>query len=220
MTIPTMFRQLIGDAISRKDQGERNELRKLPPSRSSQQHMTVSHPFYTALEVVWSTCPGPRPGLACYSIEEKYANYGPQRPTDDQTRGLFRDFRGSAFGMARTVASQKERPGSPMPTCSVPKGETVTVDSSIYWSPKTCAHVVQGQIRTLWLQTGGARGKLGYPVDDETLTPDRLGRMSTFEHGQILWYPDKGAFVSPKEVKEQEASDIEPTLETAAEKEK
>jgi hypothetical protein len=175
--------------------------------------------------------PGPRPWLACYSIEEKYANYGgpvgllglptsPERPTDDQTRGLFRDFRGSAFGMARTVASQKERPGSPMPTCSVPKGETVTVDSSIYWSRKTCAHVVQGQIRALWLQMGGARSKLGYPVDDETLTPDRLGRMSAFEHGQILWYPDKGAFVSPKEVKEQEESDVESTLEKTVEKEK
>jgi hypothetical protein len=157
--------------------------------------------------------PGPRPGLACYSIAEKYGNYGgpvgllgqpvgPERPIDDKTRGRFRDYRGSAFGMVRTVASRSERPGSPMPTCSVPKGERVTLNSSIYWSPKTCAHVVQGQIRDLWLQLGGPDGKLGYPLGDETLTPDRLGRMSEFERGEIRWYPEKGAAVHGSETKE------------------
>ena len=42
---------------------------------------------------------------------------------------------------------------------------------------------------------GGVKGKLGYPIADETLTPDNLGRMSVFEHGEIWWYPDKGAHV-------------------------
>ena len=97
--------------------------------------------------------------------------------------------------MSSTVLSQMERAGAPLPTCSVPVGESVTVDSSIYWSPKTCAHVVQGQIRDLWLQMGGAKSRLGYPTGDETLTPDQLGRMSSFEHGDIWWYPDKGAHV-------------------------
>jgi uncharacterized protein with LGFP repeats len=49
---------------------------------------------------------------------------------------------------------------------------------------------------------GGAKGKFGYPVDDETLTPDRLGRMSVFEDGEIWWYPDKGAFVRSPEGKQ------------------
>lgn len=167
---------------------------------------------YGLLKASHHPWPFPWKALACYSIEEKYANYGgpvgllgppigPERAADDQARGKFTDYRGSILGMARTLGSQSERPGSPIPTCSEPKGESTTVDSSIYWSPKTCAHVVQGQIRNLWLQTGGVKGKLGYPVEDETLTPDRLGRMSLFEHGEIWWYPEKRAFVRPQRTK-------------------
>jgi uncharacterized protein with LGFP repeats len=144
--------------------------------------------------------------LKCCTIEQKYANYGgavgllgmptsDETPIDDQYGGRYRNYRGSAFGMTRTLASQNEPHGSPIPTCSVPKGATITVDSSIYWSRRTSAHVVQGQIRDLWLKLGGVKGKLGYPLGDETLTPDNLGRMSVFEHGQIWWYPDKGAYV-------------------------
>ncbi|HEY6305866.1 MAG TPA: hypothetical protein VI488_05315 [Candidatus Angelobacter sp.] len=174
---------------------------------------------YGLLQAGAGAGPRPRPpfGLACYVIAEKHANYGgplgllgqpvsDERPIDDQLGGRYQDYRGSIFGPARTFASQKQRPDSPMPTCSVPKGETTTVVSSIYWSPKTCAHVVQGQIRDLWLQMGGPKGKLGYPVDDETLTPDRLGRMSRFERGEIWWYPDKGASVRPQTVKDPQVS--------------
>jgi uncharacterized protein with LGFP repeats len=72
-------------------------------------------------------------------------------------------------------------------------GKYSEVQSSIYWTPRTCAHVVQGEIRDYWLKLGGPRSKLGYPVADETYTPDHRGRMSRFEHGEIWWYPDKGA---------------------------
>jgi hypothetical protein len=142
----------------------------------------------------------------CYSIEEKYANYGgeagllgmptaPQRSTGDQVGGTYRDYRSTGFGRIATLRSKQQHAGAPIPTCSEPTGETVTVDSSIYGNPKTCAHVVQGQIRDLWLQLGGTKSKLGYPIADETLTTDAHGRMSTFEHGEIDWYPDKGASV-------------------------
>jgi len=155
--------------------------------------------------LIRSPRPQPRAAL-CDSIEQKYANYGaeigllgsptgPERTTDDRVGGRYRDYRGSVFGMSSTILSQMERAGAPLPTCSVPVGESVTVDSSIYWSPKTCAHVVQGQIRDLWLQLGGVKSRLGYPTGDETLTPDQLGRRSSFEHGDIWWYPEKGAYL-------------------------
>jgi hypothetical protein len=142
----------------------------------------------------------------CHSIDEKYRNYGAEvgllgeptsdeSSTDDQVGGKFRNYRRSIFGMSRTLASHMERSGRPTPSCSVPKGATTPIDSSIYWSAKSCAHVVQGQIRELWLQLGGVRSKLGYPIADETLSPDFLGRRSSFEHGEIWWYPDKGPYV-------------------------
>ena len=149
--------------------------------------------------------PFPLP-LACDTIAEKYANYGgssgllgrrvgEEQFIDDQTRGRFQNYLGSVFGPARTIASERQHPDSPMPTCSVPKGESTALESSIYWTAKTCAHVVEGQIRSLWLTLGGAKGKLGFPISDETLTPDRVGRLSRFEHSEIWWYPEKGASV-------------------------
>ena len=143
---------------------------------------------------------------ACDSIEQKYVNLGGeagllgqplghQIPIDDQVGGAYRDFRVSMFGMISTVVSRRESPRAQLPTCSHPRSDATVVDSSIYWSPVTCAHVVQGEIRDLWLRNGGPKGKLGYPVSDETSTPDHRGRMSVFEHGEIWWYPDKGASV-------------------------
>jgi uncharacterized protein with LGFP repeats len=67
--------------------------------------------------------------------------------------------------------------------------------SSIYWSPNTGAHLVIGEIREYWLKMGGAKGKLGYPIGDETNTPDHYGRLSRFQNGEIWWYPDKGAYL-------------------------
>jgi hypothetical protein len=153
--------------------------------------------------------PRPRPLAGfCYSIDEKYANFGgssgilglptgPEQEVGDQRGGKYRTHRGVVSGMTRTMASAEEPAGMPMPTCSIPpkKGEGAVVDSAIYWTPQTCATVVQGDILKLWLQLGGPKGKLGYPIDDETYTPDHYGRISRFEHGDIVWYPGKGARV-------------------------
>jgi hypothetical protein len=145
---------------------------------------------------------------ACYTIEEKYANYGetqgilgtptgPEIQLDDRSRGRYRNFRGRIFGMTANNASVEEAADSPIPTCSVPIGKDTEVDSSIYWTPRMCANVVQGEIRDYWLRLGGPKGKFGYPIGDETSTPDHRGRMSQFEHGEIWWYPEKGAYARP-----------------------
>jgi uncharacterized protein with LGFP repeats len=154
--------------------------------------------------------PHPWPFVSCYTLKEKYEDLGgeigilgkpvsDEKPVGDQREGRYREFRGDIPGMTNTVTSEKAPEGMPMPTCSVPPGKETLVDSRIYWSRRTCAHLVMGQILKLYLELGGPNGKLGYPIDDETYSPDHYGRISLFEHGEILWYPDKGPHVTYKE---------------------
>ncbi|HZQ32193.1 MAG TPA: esterase [Mycobacterium sp.] len=53
----------------------------------------------------------------------------------------------------------------------------------IYWTPRTGAHIVWGDIRTAWETNGGASGPLGYPSSDEQPVPG--GWKADFEHGVI-----------------------------------
>jgi uncharacterized protein with LGFP repeats len=63
---------------------------------------------------------------------------------------------------------------------------------SIYWTAATGAHEVEGEIHTKWAQLGWET-MLGYPITDETATPDGVGQYSQFEHGFIFWSPSSGA---------------------------
>ena len=64
---------------------------------------------------------------------------------------------------------------------------------SVYWSAATGAFEVHGAIRDTWAAVGWEAGALGYPLSDETPTPDGVGRYSVFEHGSIYWTPATGA---------------------------
>lgn len=64
---------------------------------------------------------------------------------------------------------------------------------TIIWSPATGAFEVHGDIRVKWAQLGGERGFLGYPLTDETGTPDGRGRYNHFQGGSIYWTPGTGA---------------------------
>ncbi|WP_324644742.1 polysaccharide deacetylase family protein [Pseudarthrobacter sp. LT1] len=64
---------------------------------------------------------------------------------------------------------------------------------SIYWSPATGAHEVHGSIRGHYLELGGPAGFLGFPLTDETGTPDGVGRFNHFAGGSIYWSPATGA---------------------------
>ncbi|HEX6012960.1 MAG TPA: hypothetical protein VFY87_14405 [Geminicoccaceae bacterium] len=64
---------------------------------------------------------------------------------------------------------------------------------SIYWTPGTGAHDVHGLIRERWAGLGWERGFLGYPLTDETATPDGVGRYNHFQGGSIYWTADTGA---------------------------
>ena len=52
---------------------------------------------------------------------------------------------------------------------------------------------VHGAIRDRYVQFGGPDGWLGFPLTDETATPDGRGRYNHFEHGSIYWSPATGA---------------------------
>jgi hypothetical protein len=171
--------------------------------------------------------------LACYSIDQKYANYGsdigmlgvadsPMQPAGDYAEGQFRNFRGRLYSASHPVTSNRPRKDAEVPSCSMPPHSTEALESAIYWSRQTCAHVVEGDILKLWLKLGGVKSNLGYPIDDETLTPDRAGRMSIFEHGEIWWYPAKGAYVresGPVIINVEETQRLDRELELRAIKE-
>lgn len=73
---------------------------------------------------------------------------------------------------------------------------------SIYWTPQTQAHEVHGAIHDKWAATGFERGP-GYPITDETSTPDGRGRFNHFHalylpgqpESSIYWTPKFGAFL-------------------------
>jgi uncharacterized protein with LGFP repeats len=64
---------------------------------------------------------------------------------------------------------------------------------SIYWSTGTGAFEVHGAILRTWAGTGWERGVLGWPITDETITPDRVGRYNHFQSGSAYWTPSTGA---------------------------
>lgn len=68
--------------------------------------------------------------------------------------------------------------------------------ASIYWTPKTGANAIWGDIRRKWAEAGWERSVLGYPVTDELPTPDGVGRFNHFSNaGSIYWTPHTGSAV-------------------------
>ncbi len=64
---------------------------------------------------------------------------------------------------------------------------------SIYWSPATGAFEVHGEIRNKWASLGWEKSFLGYPLTNETTTPDGVGRFNHFQGGSIYWHTATGA---------------------------
>src|SRR5450759_3910818 len=74
---------------------------------------------------------------------------------------------------------------------------------SIYWTPATGAHEVHGAIREQWAAMGWELGVAGYPLTDETATPDGTGRFNHFTGGSIYWTPATGAHEVHGAIREQ-----------------
>ncbi|MDQ0383049.1 GH25 family lysozyme [Amycolatopsis thermophila] len=72
---------------------------------------------------------------------------------------------------------------------------SLAAGASIYWSPNSGAHAIQGAIRSKWAALGWETG-LGYPTTDESVTPDGVGRYNHFSlaaGASIYWSPNSGA---------------------------
>ena len=52
---------------------------------------------------------------------------------------------------------------------------------------------INGLILDKWLELGGPNSELGFPIADEAVTSDGVGRFSIFQHGAIYWHPSTGA---------------------------
>ncbi|GAA4746055.1 hypothetical protein GCM10023328_30270 [Modestobacter marinus] len=66
-------------------------------------------------------------------------------------------------------------------------------EGGIYWLPGVGARSVYGGIYDAWARFGWEGGRLGFPLTDETSTPDGVGRFNHFEGGSIYWTPGTGA---------------------------
>src|SRR5450631_4543596 len=99
-------------------------------------------------------------------------------PTNDNNFVVF----GAIEGKWLSVGGPQGRLGHPL------SNETPTFDGVgryqnfqngiVSWRPETGAHIVLGLIGTRWLQIG--REQFGYPITDETTTPDGRGRFNHF----------------------------------------
>lgn len=73
-------------------------------------------------------------------------------------------------------------------------------NGTIFTSPSTGAHLVQGEILKVYTAQGGPAGKLGFPTSDEAQTGGGAkvtggGWISEFQNGTITWLNDgKGNF--------------------------
>ncbi len=65
---------------------------------------------------------------------------------------------------------------------------------SLYWTQATGTRAVVGAIRERWAAQGWEAGPLGYPVTDELVTPDGVGRYNHFSKGaSVYWTRGTGA---------------------------
>src|SRR5205823_14949036 len=95
---------------------------------------------------------------------------------------------GSASYLSDPVGSTYQTPGGGM--AQDYRG------GAIYWSPATGAHAVHGAILDHYRALGGPGSALGYPVTDETGTPDGVGRYNHFNGSggaSVYWTAQSGA---------------------------
>ena len=72
--------------------------------------------------------------------------------------------------------------------------------ATIFWSSTTGACVVQGDLRTKYMEVGGPTSYLGFPISDPRPIPGAAGNLyNAFQGGFICWFggPDKMAIATP-----------------------
>jgi uncharacterized protein with LGFP repeats len=64
----------------------------------------------------------------------------------------------------------------------------------IFWTPDNGAIIVRGALNAAWAKLGGATGKLGVPISQQTVDGDTVSQK--FSGGQISWNKASGKFTS------------------------
>ena len=66
-------------------------------------------------------------------------------------------------------------------------------NGEVYWrSGANESFEIHGSILAKWKKLGGVKGTFGYPVTDESVTPDQIGRYNHFQNGSIYYRPCVG----------------------------
>jgi uncharacterized protein with LGFP repeats len=152
------------------------------PSRSA----SLRQPLQPALAETSGAASAPLP---CYSIDEKVRVLGESTGILGKALSDDADLGDAAGGRVRYFEGAQKVTA----TCYMPEDfEIAPVLTAVYWSDKTCAHVLRGAALELWESLGGELGSLGYPVTDEVPSRDGSGRHIVFEHGEIRWTPAAG----------------------------
>jgi len=141
---------------------------------------------------------GGEPEPYCYTLPEKFEALGGAAAFGAGMQEQRLDSEGAAFAeLSRSIladgfaASVKPLPLAQRPACDHPEhGYRTRVPVAIYYSKRTCAHAVEGDLLGAWRRSGAEKGKLGYPISDSSITPGGRGRMVVFEHGALVWSQD------------------------------
>ena len=64
---------------------------------------------------------------------------------------------------------------------------------SIYWSPRSGAHEVHGEIHRKWRALGGHKSIVGFPLSDQTPVGKTAARFNRFQNGTVYWSNKTGA---------------------------
>ena len=190
-------------------------------------HFTGGSIYWTPATGAHEVHGGIRDKWAALGWELGVAGY----PTTDETAtpdgtGRFNDFTGAsiywtpatgAHEVHGLIAAHYGELGGPTSLLGYPlTDETATPDGtgrynhftggSIYWTPAIGAHEVHGLIAAHYAELGGPTGLLGFPLTDETATPDGTGRYNHFTGGSIYWTPATGAHEVHGAIREQWAA--------------
>jgi len=138
-------------------------------------------------------------GAGAYVHYENGSIYYSPETGAHEVRGAIRD-KYAALGWERSALgypiSDEIAVGGPegQPLAAAPGRASHFQYGAIYWQKDIGAHEVHGAIRAKYDELGGLDGSLiGYPLSDEAIAPDEVGRYNHFANGSIYWKPSTGA---------------------------
>jgi uncharacterized protein with LGFP repeats len=162
------------------------------------------HAVEGAIRTLWSSLGWERGPLRYPTSDELVAADGTTRYTTFQNGAVYWTRAAGAHAVQGAIEDKWQALGGLAWGRGVPTTNELTTpdtvgrfnhftDASIYWSPASGTHAVEGAIRTLWASTGWEGGPLGYPTSDELVAADGFTRYTTFQNGAVYWTAGGGA---------------------------